>query len=462
MNNKYDVIVIGGGSAGFSVLEQIAHKGLKIALVENRKLGGSCPNFACVPSKALIKCAEVLHTALNADKFGINVSNIGFDWKRVQEFRAGKVANTAAAESEQDLKEKEVDLIWGTAKFISASEIEVDGKIYSADKFAITTGSRPLVLPIDGLEEIGFLDSDQGLQIDKLPKSLTILGAGPVGIEIAQMFARFGVKVAVINRGGQILGREEPEVANLVQGFLEKEGVEFLLNAQVKKVMLQRHPERSEGSQNLKLLEIEVSGQKGTMEVEQILVAPGRIPNIDMLDLKKAGVKTYERGIVVDEYMQTSQPHIYSAGDVAGIMLFTHAASYEGFIIGQNLLGNKMEVDHKVIPRGTFSDPEVGSVGIMEKEARDKGLKVQTALMDYTGGRGDIQDDPLGLTKVTVDAKTRQILGASVVGRGAAEFVHMIAMAMHHKIKVDDLDTLVYAFPTYAEGLAGITSYLKD
>lgn len=452
MMKNYDVIVIGGGSAGFAILEQIAHKFKKIALVENKKLGGSCPNFACVPSKALIKSAEVLHTAQNAEQFGIKVGSVGFDWKKVQAYRENKVANTAAAESEQDLKEKNVDLIWGTAKFVSTHEIEVARKIYSADKFAITTGSQAAMPNIPGISDAKVLDSDQALQLNKLPKSLAIIGAGPVGIEAAQIFARFGVKVAVIVRGGQILSREEPEIANLVQGYLENDGVEFILNAEVQSLA------RNGG---LKQIKVKAADKIGTIEAEEILMAAGRTPNIDMLDLEKIGVETSERAVLTNEYMQTTKPYIYCAGDCAGIMLFTHAASYEGVIIGQNILGNKMKADHRVIPRGTFSDPEVGSVGIMEKEARDKGFKIQIALMDYTGGRGDIQSDPLGLIKVTVDAKTRQILGASVVGRGAAEFVHMIAMAMHHKIKVDDLDTMIYAFPTYAEGLAGITSYLK-
>lgn len=450
---NYDVIVIGGGSAGFAVLEQIAHKFKKIALVENRKLGGSCPNFACVPSKALIKSAEVLHTAKNASQFGINIKEVSFDWKKVQQYRADKVANTAAAESEQDLKEKNVDLLWDTAKFISPYEIEVDGKVYQADKFAITTGSRASMPNIPGISDVKVLDSDQALQLKALPKSLAIIGAGPVGIEAAQMFARFDVKVAVIVRGDQILSREEPEIANLVQKYLENDGVEFILNADVLKF--------SKNSE-LKRTEVEVGNQVGNIETEEILMAAGRTPNIDMLGLEKIGIEVSERGVKTNEYMQTTKPHIYCAGDCAGIMLFTHAASYEGFIIGQNILGNKMSADHRVIPRGTFTDPEVGSVGIMESQAKDKGYKVQTALMDYTGGRGDIQSDPLGLIKVTVDAKTRQILGASVVGRGAAEFVHMIAMTMHHRIKVDDLDTMIYAFPTYAEGLAGIIAYLKE
>lgn len=449
---KYDVIIIGGGSAGFSILEQISHQGLKIAVVENRKLGGSCPNFACVPTKALVKSAHELYMANRVKEFGILVHNVSFDWEKVQEYRERMVANTAAQESEEDLKEKEVDLIWGTAKFKSANEIEVEGKIYQASKFAITTGSRASIPDVPGIDEVEVIDSDKAVELKTLPKSLVIVGSGPVGIELAQVFARFGVKVTVLTRGERILTREEPEIAEFAKSYLEKDKIEFVFNADLKGLT-------QEGSK--KHVHINVGEKHRVLDTEEILMAIGRTPNIDMLDLEKAGVDYSERGIKTNEYMQTSNPYIYAAGDNAGIMLFTHNASYEGYIIGRNLLEDKIKVDHRVIPRGTFSDPEIGSVGIMEEEARKKGFSVQTATMPYGGGRGSIESAPDGLIKVTVDGKTRQILGASVIGTHAAEFIHFIALAMHKNIPVDDLDTMVYAFPTYAEGIAGITEYLQ-
>lgn len=449
---KYDFIVIGGGSAGFSVLEQISHQGLKIALVENRKLGGSCPNFACVPTKALVKSAEILHTARTAEAFGITIKNVGFDWKKVQEYRADKVANTAASESEQDLKEKEVDLLWGTAKFISPNTIEVGGEKYRADKFAITTGSRAAIPNIPGIDEVGVIDSDKAVELKKLPKSLAIIGAGPVGIELAQLFARFGVLVTVIVRGNQILSREEPEVAEMAKKHLEADAIRFLFDTHVTGLT-------SKGKE--KQVHVNILNKHDIVAVEEIVMAIGRTPNIDRLNIKAAKIGATAKGIKTNEHMQTSQPHIYSAGDVAGNLLFTHNASYEGYVIGRNLLGERLKVDHRVIPRGTFSDPEIGSVGIMETEAKEEGYNVLTATMPYGGGRGDIVSDPEGLIKVTVDAKTRQIVGASVIGRMAAEFVHFLALAMHAKIPVDTLDTMVYAFPTYAEGIAGVTEYLE-
>jgi len=460
MRNKYDVIVIGGGSAGFSILEQISHQGLKIALVENRKLGGSCPNFACVPTKALVKSAEVLHSARNSANFGILAKDVSFDWTKVQEYRTKMVANTAAQESEEDLKEKEVDLIWGTAKFISPNEIEVDpstgsghtAKRYYADRFVISTGSRATIPVIPGIDEVSVIDSDKAVELPKLPKSLIIVGAGPVGIELAQIYARFGTKVTVIVRGNRILSREEPEVASLAQKFLEEDSIKFIFGANIRGVT-------QEGRK--KQLHIDTKNKHEVVGGEEILMAIGRTPNTDMLDLDKTSVAYSGKGIKTNEFMQSSQSHIYAAGDDVGIMLFTHNASYEGYIIGRNLLGEKLKADHRVIPRGTFSDPEIGSVGIMEEEARKKGFEVKTSKMPYGGGRGDIVSDPEGLIKVTVDGKTRQILGASVIGRMAAEFVHFIALAMHARIPVDTLDTMVYAFPTYAEGIAGITEYLE-
>lgn len=451
-NNNYDIIIIGGGSAGFSVLEQISHHGLKIALVENRKLGGSCPNFACVPSKALIKCAEVLHTVANAANFGIIAKAIEFDWKKVQEYRANKVANTAAQQSVQDLKEKQVDLIWGTAKFISDKEIEVSGKTYEADKFVITTGSNAKFPEIPGIETVDVLDFVQILQIEDLPKSLVVLGAGPVGIEIGQMLARFGTQVTILANKDRILDKEEPEIAHLAQHYLEHDGINFIFNAEVTGLA---------EKVGIKEVKFNVDGKKQSLQVQQVLTAIGVAPEIDKLNLESTGIEYLADGIKVNEYMQTSKPNIYAAGDVVGIMDYTHAASYEGYIIGQNLLGKNIKADHRVISRGTFCDPEIGSVGITEQQAKEKGVEILTAVMPYDGGRGDIVSDLEGLIKVTVNKKDKTILGASILGSYAAESVHLIALAMHANLPVYQLDTMVYAFPTYMEGFAGITGYLQ-
>jgi len=449
---RYDIIVIGGGSAGFSVLSQLEGKKLKVALVENRKLGGSCPNFACVPTKALVKCASVLNTLNHADHFGAFCKRVGFDWATVQKYRASRVSMTAAQTAEKDLKEKGVDLIWGTASFVTPHEIKVGNRIYSADQFAIATGSRERLPNVVGSQSIGLLNSDEIVEIRRLPESLAILGGGPVGIELGQVFARFGVKVFVLHKLPEILNREEPEVAELARRHLSKDGVHFVLNAE-----LQSFSQKGQSKQ----IHLRQKGKKKMIATDQILTAIGRSANIGALNLRSANVKLTEKGIQTNGYLQTTQSHIYAAGDVAGNMLFTHVASYEGEIIGRNLLGKKIRATHEIIPRGTFCDPEIGSVGITEKNARKRNHKILTAILPYGGGRGFIHDDPEGLIKVIVDKKRRAILGASVIGRGAAEFIHLLTIAMHASLTVDDLGRMVYAFPTYAEAVGGIVSVLK-
>lgn len=449
----YEVIIIGGGSAGFSVIEQLAGKGVKVAVVENRVLGGSCPNFACIPSKALIKCADVLHTAQNASQFGIIAKEAGFNWKKVQNYRSYIVSQSTESESKEALAEKGIDLLWGSAKFISDHAIEVDGKQFASEKFAITTGSKPFIPQIPGIDEIGILDSDEAIQLRKLPKFLGIVGAGPVGIELAQLFGRFGVSVTVIVRGNQILSREEPEIAEVAKKHLEKEGVKFLFDTNIVKFSK---------AGRAKQIHVKNGAKHSLVSVDEILMAIGRVPNIDQLHLDAAGVLFTKKGIRANEYLQSSKPHIFAAGDAFGNMQFTHVAYYEGNIIGQNILGKKVKADHRVVPRGTFTDPEIGSVGMLEKEAKEQGLQVQTAVMEYGGARGFLSSDPDGLSKIVINKKTREFVGASIIGKHAAEIVHLIALSMYSRIKVDDLSTMMYAFPTYAGGsLAGMAPYVR-
>ncbi len=449
---KYDVIVIGGGSAGFNVLQQLQGQGLKVAVAENRKLGGACPNFACVPSKALLKCAEILHTAENTGRFGIKTKEVTFDWQKVQEYRADKVARTISAKSDELLKKWGIDLLWGTAKFISPYEIEVDGKRYQAGKFAITTGSTVNVPDIEGLRETGFINSDQAVELKKLPQSLIILGAGAVGVELGQVFARFKIRVTIINRKPRILDREELEITKLAQKHLEADGVKFVLGANFKKIT-----KRNEK----KVILLEVSGQLQELEAEEILVATGRVPNIGSLALENANIPLKNHKAELNEFLQTSEPHIFIAGDAAGFMQYTHVADYEGFAVGRNILGKKFKPDHRVIPRGVFIDPEIGSVGITSEQAKAQGYETASPIFPYGAARAQISSDPKGLIKLILDKKTRKFLGASAIGNCAAEFIHLIALAMQTGLTADQAGTLIYAYPTYAESLGGVNFYLE-
>ncbi len=446
------MIIIGGGSAGFSVIQELQGKKLKVALVENRQLGGSCPNFACVPTKALVKCASVLDTLNHARDFGILCKGTGFDWRMVQKYRADRVSMTKAQDAKNELRKQRIDLIWGTASFLNPQEIAVGKKVYRGDQFAVTTGSRERLPEVAGTRTAGLLNSDQLIEVRDLPKSLSIIGGGPVGIEFAQIFARFGVEVTILTKNSEVLVREEPEVAKLARQHLSKDGVRFVLDSEITSF---------NNIGRMKQIHFKRNGKIRRMEANQILVAMGRVANLDKLHLEFAGVKLTEKGIKTNRYLRTSQPHIYAAGDVVGNMLFTHVASYEGSIVGQNLLGRKIRVSYDIIPRGTFCDPEIGSVGITEKEAKAEGRKIMTAVLPYGGGRGFIHADPEGLIKVVVDKTKRTILGGSVIGKGAVEFIHLLAIAMHGQLTADDLSRMVYAFPSHVEALAGITAILK-
>ncbi len=452
----YDIIAIGSGSAGGAAAFVAKKGGFRVAIVEEfkDKLGGNCPNYACVPTKALLNAAQVYKMALKASEFGIDVSDVRFDFKKVAAYRDEIVNMLTGPRIERNLHNAGIDLLWGHAKFVSEHELDVAGKRYSSHHIIIATGSKEFIPPIEGLKEAGFLVSDQAVKLQVLPESIIIIGGGPVGTEFSQIFSSFGVKVTLLQRDPQILQREDRDIADYVQKDLESRGVKIVLNMEVESV-------HKAGSR--KIVAVRIGDKNEAFEAEEIMIAAGRRAALADLNLEAAGLKLDSHGkLELNEYLQTSQAHIWAAGDAAGNWQFTHTAAYEGDLVGRNICHRHDEaVNYDVVPRVTFCEPEVASVGMTEQEAKKKGIDITIAKFAMGGlGRALIDRDRRGFVKIVAEAKNKQILGAHIVGKQAGHLIHEIAVAMKAKIPATTIAKTIHAYPTFSEAVAAAAEEL--
>lgn len=453
----YDLIAIGSGSAGGSAAFVAKKAGMKVAIVEEfrDRLGGHCPNYACVPTKAMLKAASVYKMAKRAQEFGVELDNLRFDFRKIAAYRQSIVDTLTGPRIERNLHNAGIELIWGRAEFVSEHELKVgtpssDGasKVYSFNHAVIGTGSKEFIPPIEGLSEVGFWTSDIAVRATDLPDSIVIIGGGPIGTEFAEIFSSFGRHVTIIQREPQILPREDREIADYVAADLAKRGVEIVTSAEILFV----HRIGSSKSVRLK-----AAGQEMEAAGDEILVATGRRANLENLNLQAAGVNLTTQGrLDVNEYLQTSQGNIWAAGDAAGNWQFTHTASYEGDLVGRNICHRHEEkVNYDVVPRVTFCEPEVASVGLTEAQAKLKNLDYKIGRFKSGGlGRMLIEKDPRGLVKLVVDAKTLHILGGHIVGENAGQLIHEVALAMKAKIPVTDIGRMIHAYPSFSEAVA--------
>ncbi len=452
----YDIIAIGSGSAGGAAAFVAKKAGFRVAIVEEfkDKLGGNCPNYACVPTKALLNAAQVYKQALKASDFGIGVRDVSFDFKKVAAYRDGIVNQLTGSRIERNLDRAGIDLLWGHAKFVSEHELEIAGKKYSSQHILIATGSKEFVPPIEGLQETGFVVSDQAVKLQELPKSIIIIGGGPVGTEFSQIFSSFGVKVTLLQRDRQILQREDREIAEYVSKDLESRGVKIVLNTEIESV-------HKVGTS--KIVAVKVGDKKEAFEAEELMIAAGRRSALSDLNLEAAGLALNSRGgLDLNEYLQTREAHIWAAGDAAANWQFTHTAAYEGDLVGRNICHRHDEVvNYDVVPRVTFCEPEVASVGMIEDEARKKGLNIMIGKYPIGGlGRALIDQDRRGFVKLIVDAKTKEIFGAHIVGKNAGQLIHEIAVAMKGKLPVTIIAKTIHAYPTFSEAVAAAAEQL--
>ena len=446
---QFDLIVIGAGAAGSTIAGEARALGASVALVERWKVGGTCLNAGCDPTKTLVRSAEVLHLARTAGDYGIAVEAARVDWPAVRRRVEHVIDTIRGGDGDANIRATGVDLRKGDARFVGPHEVEVGGDRLRGDRIVVATGARAHVPPIPGLVEAGFATNVEAVAFDALPRSLAILGAGVVATEFAQIFRRFGVEVTVLNRRDRILPREDADLATELEAVLRREGVRIEPSVRAERV------ERVNG-----IARIHVAGDGGApfvVEAETILLATGRVPVVAGLDLDAAGIAHGPDGIVVDRTLRTSLPHVWAAGDVIkGARPFTHVADAQAKVVVHNALGGgpMREFDDRVVPWVVFTDPELARVGPTEAEARAAGLDVAVASYRFRGlDRAITATQTDGLVKLLADRSSGRLVAGHLLGAHAGELLPEVALAVRLGLPASALSDTLHAYPTFAEGV---------
>jgi mercuric reductase len=446
----YDFVIIGGGAAAFAAATRASDLGIRAAIInDGLPIGGTCVNVGCVPSKHLLAVGDELfypqRSPFEALKDGHTPA---FDFKTAIEEKRRLVAALRESNYVDVLGALNgVDYIEGRGRFVSVDAVEVNGKRLTADKFLVATGSRPAILPFPGIEGVQYVTNREVMELEELPGSMIVVGAGPTGLELAQAFLHFGTRVTVLEKVPQILPRVEPEIADELQRNLEDEGMEIHCACDIKRVWQE---------DNTRFVEADVMGETRTFHADQLLLATGVLPNTVDLGLDKAGVRVDGRGFIeVDEYMETSAPGIYAAGDVVGRMQLETSAAKEGAVAAANAFeGKRGTIDYDVIPAAVFTNPQVATVGLTEEEEmrRFNACACRTVEVARIPKAKAIKETR-GLIKMVIHPENSKILGVHIVAPHAAELIHEATLAVKFGLTVDDVIDTVHVFPTLSEGI---------
>jgi pyruvate/2-oxoglutarate dehydrogenase complex dihydrolipoamide dehydrogenase (E3) component len=456
----YEAVVIGSGQGGNPLARAFADSGRKTALVEREHVGGTCINEGCTPTKTMIASAKVAYLDRRSADYGVVDGPVSVEMQKVRR-RKREIVDSFREGGERRLERSGVDLIRGEASFAGEKELVVrpiDGgtlRLTAANIF-INTGARPGSAPIEGLDDVPALDSTTIMELDEVPEGLLVLGGGYVGLEFAQMFRRFGSEVTVVQRGPQLLAREDADVADAVAEVMREDGIEVLLRTEARSVR-----QDEDGA-----LRLAVSGPEGerTLSGSHLLVATDRPPNTESLNLEAAGVETDEHGFVkVDERLETNVPGIYALGDVKGNPAFTHVSYDDYRVLKANLLeGGDATTSGRLVPYTVFTDPQLGRVGMSETEAREAGRDVLVARMPMSHVARALEvDEPRSVMKAVVDAESDQILRAAVLGIEGGEVAAMLQIAMMGRLPYTALRDGIFAHPTLAESLNSLFATLE-
>ncbi|MDC3412965.1 mercury(II) reductase [Aquibacillus sp. 3ASR75-286] len=448
-DGEYDLLIIGSGGAAFSAAIQAVEKDAKVLMVERGTTGGTCVNIGCVPSKTMLRAGEINHLASSNPFNGLNTSAGSVNLKEltgnkdelVNELRSEKYVNL--------IDEYGFDFIQGEAKFVDEKSIEVNGETKTAKRIMIATGASPSVPNIPGLKEIDYLTSTTLLELTEVPKRLAVIGSGYIAMELGQMIHNLGTEeVTLMQRSERLLKEYDPEISEAVANFLDEKGIHTITGITTYK--------RVEQNGSEKRIIIEKDGEEQVITADQVLVATGRTPNTASLNLDAAGVEIGKKGeVVVDDYLQTTNPRVYAAGDVTLAPQFVYVAAYGGAVIADNALGvAKRKMDLRHVPAVTFTNPSIASIGLTEANAKEEGYNVKTSVLPLEAvPRALVNRETTGVFKLVADEKTNKIIGAHIVAENAGDIIYAATLAVKFGLTIEDLNETLCPYLTMAEGM---------
>jgi len=450
MSSRKKLAIIGGGPAGYVGAIRGVQLGAEVTLIEKKEVGGTCLNIGCIPTKTLTSTAHLYTLMKRSANWGIDASFPSLNWEQVMR-RKEQVIRRLVNGVKFLLKERRVNLISGTASFLDEKTLlvnEKDGGIekLQADKILISTGSVAIDLPVLGADLEGVVESSRALSFEEVPRSLLIVGGGYIGSEFASIYHSFGSEVTIVEMLPQILPGEDEEIVSLLRRKWEKEGIKIYTESKVTGI----YPKDDKSKK------VKVFTPKGEIEIEseKVLICVGRKPYTEGLNLKSTGIEQEDGKIKVDEYMRTNLKHIYSAGDCIGGYLLAHVASMEAECAVENALGKNLKMDYTVVPRCIFTHPEIGGVGLTEREALDQGFKIKIGRFPFiANGRALAEDETEGVVKIIAEEKSGKILGCIILGNRATDLIAELALGIKMGIKLKDLIETIHAHPTLAEAV---------
>ena len=445
--DNYDLLIIGSGAAAFSSAIKAIEYGAKVGMIERGTVGGTCVNIGCVPSKTLLRAGEINHLSKDNPFIGLQTSAGEVDLASLITQKDKLVSELRNQKYMDLIDEYNFDLIKGEAKFVDASTVEVNGTKLSAKRFLIATGASPSLPQISGLEKMDYLTSTTLLELKKIPKRLTVIGSGYIGMELGQLFHHLGSEITLMQRSERLLKEYDPEISESVEKALIEQGINLVKGATF---------ERVEQSGEIKRVYVTVNGSREVIESDQLLVATGRKPNTDSLNLSAAGVETGKNNeILINDFGQTSNEKIYAAGDVTLGPQFVYVAAYEGGIITDNAIGGlNKKIDLSVVPAVTFTNPTVATVGLTEEQAKEKGYDVKTSVLPLDAvPRAIVNRETTGVFKLVADAETLKVLGVHIVSENAGDVIYAASLAVKFGLTIEDLTETLAPYLTMAEGL---------